>query len=139
MIFQWLSGFITFTLEIKQFHLFIFFRFLCILFHLTKMTVLLYFIVDTYVKSQISSLAIRETNLYWPTLSRIGRFVLSVSQRQFSSYLCKYHSSWLIRIHMNVHLDMTSYQVLSDDRNHRNNERHNIAKILLKLALNINQ
>ncbi len=38
---------------------------------------------------------------YWPDQSRlirekkidIGRVVLSVSQRQFSSYLCKYNSS----------------------------------------------
>jgi hypothetical protein len=40
------------------------------------------------------SLPMREKNLYWTTLSRISQVVLSVSQRQFSSYLCKYNSSW---------------------------------------------
>ena len=48
---------------------------------------------DTYVKSRDSGTPIRENNLYWPTLSCIGRVVLSVSQRQFSSYLCKHNSS----------------------------------------------
>jgi hypothetical protein len=36
----------------KQFHLFIFFRFISILSHLTTVTGRLYFIVDTYVKSR---------------------------------------------------------------------------------------
>jgi hypothetical protein len=58
-IFQWLSGFITFSLEMKQFHLFIFFRFLSILFHQTAVTERLYFIVDTYVKSREN----RNTNI----------------------------------------------------------------------------
>jgi len=62
----------------------------------------LYFIVDMYVKSRDNlehqhwldhSLPMREKNLYWPTLSRISQVVLSVSQRQFLSYLCKYNSS----------------------------------------------
>ena len=58
----------------------------------------LYFIADMYVKSrdnpehQHHSQPMREKNLYWTTLSRIGQDVLSVSQRQFSSYLCKYNN-----------------------------------------------
>ena len=94
-IFQWLSGFVTFTLEMKQFHLFICFRFLCIFSHQTTVTERLYFIVDTYVKSRKNL-----DHQYWPDQSRsirekicMGRVVLSVSQRQFSSYLCKYNSS----------------------------------------------
>ena len=62
----------------------------------------LYLIVDTYVKSRENrdhqywpdqSGPIREKNLYWPTLSCIGRAILAVSQRQFSSHLCKYNNS----------------------------------------------
>jgi hypothetical protein len=36
---------------------------------------------------------IREINPYCLTLSRISRVVLSVSQMQFPSYLCKYNST----------------------------------------------
>jgi hypothetical protein len=65
MIFQWLSGFITVTLEMKQFHLFIFFRFISILSHLTTVTGRLYFIVDTYVKSRENP-----EHQYWPDQNR---------------------------------------------------------------------
>jgi hypothetical protein len=47
MIFQLLSDFIAFTLEMRQFHLFVFLRFLSIQ---TTVTKRLYVIVDTYAK-----------------------------------------------------------------------------------------
>ena len=47
MIFQLLSDFIAFTLEMKQFHLFVFLRFLSIQ---TTVTKRLYVIVDAYAK-----------------------------------------------------------------------------------------
>jgi hypothetical protein len=73
----------------KQFHLFIFLYFLSIVSHQTTVTGRLYLIVDTYAKSREhpehqywldQSRSILEKNTYCPTLSRIGRVVLSVSQ-----------------------------------------------------------
>jgi hypothetical protein len=51
MIFQWLSGFLTFALKMKQLYLFIFFRFLSISSQLMLVTERLYLIDDTCVKS----------------------------------------------------------------------------------------
>ena len=116
MVFQWHSGFITFTLEIKQFHLFIFFRFISTLSHLTTVTGRLYLIVDTYVKSRENpehqywpdqNRPIREKNPYWLTLSRIGRVLLSVSQKLFSSYLCNGCTPIPVKL-----LEVTSYIVI---------------------------
>jgi hypothetical protein len=83
------SVFITF--EMKHFNVFTIFCFLSILSHQTTVTERLYLIVDTYAKSREypehqywpdQSRSVLEKNTYWPTLSRIGRVVLSVSQKQ---------------------------------------------------------
>jgi 3'-phosphoadenosine 5'-phosphosulfate (PAPS) 3'-phosphatase len=53
--------------------------------------------LKVYVEKQMSSLGSKLANTcknpYWLILSRIELVVLSVSQRQFSTYLCKYNSS----------------------------------------------
>ena len=52
MIIQWLYGFITFTVAVKQFNLFIFFCPLSISSHQTTVTGRFIFTVDTHVKSR---------------------------------------------------------------------------------------
>ena len=86
---------ISWHLLLRWNDLFIFFSSLFILSQQTTVTWRLYFIVDTKVKSREypKKSLLAEFMSANTTKKSIIQIVLSVSQRQSSSYLCKYNSS----------------------------------------------